>query len=265
MVGFGLDLSGYSGGKTSLAFVEIAGDVARAVILRGSAFSKPRHGVDDAPATIAAERKALAQCMEIASVAVDVPIDLQGLLTPREVAFIWELTKRPVDYAFGALAPLADRLGSCVARFRAIISTEQFRAEVGRRIFETYPAASLGQLALTGKGYKGDVGSAFRALLCRTLGCDRHDLSDHDLDAIICGMTVAAPAKCRLEGSRLVQAMHLADSFTGMTPSGGEPPIGYVILERWPTRRLNVSVADFDSWIHQGALASAENRTAQRH
>ena len=53
---------------------------------------------------------------------VDTPVDLQGLPNPTNVYFAWELVKRPVDYAFDALAPLANLIGAPVARFQNLLS-----------------------------------------------------------------------------------------------------------------------------------------------
>jgi hypothetical protein len=87
MIGFGLDLSGYSTGGTSLAAVHISGDTASAVILQGSALCRCRHGVDDA---LAEERQDLSKWMTIGPLAVDVPIDLRGLAAPKG----WQLPER---------------------------------------------------------------------------------------------------------------------------------------------------------------------------
>ena len=42
MIGFGIDLAGYTTGKTSLAVIEIKGRRAKATLLRGSALSVKR-------------------------------------------------------------------------------------------------------------------------------------------------------------------------------------------------------------------------------
>ena len=249
MIGFGLDLSGYSTRGTALAAVQISGDTAEAVILQGSAFSRYRHGAEDAPKALREEREALSQCLACGPVAVDVPIDLQGLPAPDGCQFIWELTKRPVDYALEALAPLADRLGACVARFKAVLATDELRLELGRRLFETYPAGSLRLMGGPYKGYKGDAGRDLRNRIARRLDFHPCDLSDHELDAIICAVTAIAPEGCRLEGKRLVQRMHAIDPFTEMTPLGNREPAGFVLLERWPPCRLTVSREDFEPWM----------------
>jgi hypothetical protein len=42
--------------------------------------------------------------------------------------------------------------------------------------------------------------------------------------------------------------MHEIDPFTN-TPLGQREPAGFVLLERWPVRRLVVSREDFEPWI----------------
>jgi len=259
MIGFGLDLSGYSTGRTTLAAVQISGHTAEAVVLRESAFSKYRGGVDDGQKALKEEREALSWCLARGPVAVDVPIDLQGLPTPEGYQFIWELTKRPVDYAFDALAPLADRLGACVARFKAVVATDVLRAELGRRLFETYPAGSLRVMGAPYQGYKGVAGRHLCTAIAHTLGFHHCDLSDDELDAIICAVTAVAPDGCRLEGKRLVQRMHTIKPFTAKTRLGHREPDGFVLLERWPAYRLTVSRKDFESWIKKHPATHADD------
>ena len=251
MIGFGLDLSGYSTGGTTLAAVQITGTAAAAVILRGSAFSRYRHGTERASDSLAQERENLSTCMAIGPVAVDVPIDLQGLPAPEGCEFIWEFTKRPVDYAFSAMAPLADRLGACVARFKAVLASTELKAELGRRLFETYPAATLALLGLPNKGYKGTTGRELCGAISSKLGFDDCNLLDHEVDAIICAVTAAAPNECRLEHKQLIQRMHEIDPFTEITARGHREPAGFVLLDRWPCRRVMVSKEDFQGWMQR--------------
>lgn len=249
MIGFGLDLSGYRTGGTSLAAVAINGDTAAAVILDGAALCRCRHGGDDARQALAEERQDLLRCLTVGPLAVDVPIDLQGLPAPAGCRFIWEFTRRPVDYAFGAMAPLADRLGACVARFKAVLAAGDLGSQLGHRLFETYPALTLALLGLPNKRYKGTGGRVRRSAIAKALDFDDCSLIDHDLDAVICAMTAAAPPECRLETERLVRRMHETGPFTAMTPRGRQGPKGFVVLDRWPCRRLKVSREDFRSFF----------------
>jgi hypothetical protein len=80
---------------------------------------------------------------------VDVPIDLQGLPNVEKPTKLWHLTKRQVDWDQQALAPLADRLGAAVARFAYLhrqLKVLPGGDPLGKKLFETYPAASLRNL-----------------------------------------------------------------------------------------------------------------------
>src|SRR5579871_1354207 len=121
MIGFGLDLAGYTTGKTALAVIEIEGRRARATLLRGSPLSAKRASDDDLKQILKAEVAALNRCLKIGPLAVDIPIDLQHLGNPDRAEYIWQLTRRPIDRAVGAMPALADRIGAPVARFAAIM------------------------------------------------------------------------------------------------------------------------------------------------
>jgi hypothetical protein len=97
------------------------------------------------------------------------------------------------------------------------------------------------------KGYKGDAGRHLCNTIASELGFHPCDLSDHEFDAIICAVTAIAPTGCRLEGEQLAQRMREIDPFTRETRLGGSD--GYVLLERWPVRRLAVFRDRFDTWI----------------
>jgi hypothetical protein len=139
VIGFGLDLSGYTTNKTSLAAVVGIGDQAEAFLLRNSAFSTRRTTDIRVRDAVGVEALALKQCLALGAVAVDIPIDLQNLLAPDQAAAIWELTRRPIDKKLNAMPPLADRIGAPVAHFSAIMREGNFRDRLGNGLFETYP------------------------------------------------------------------------------------------------------------------------------
>ena len=173
------------------------------------------------------------------NLSVDVPIDLQGLMgldPPEEQKEgapwgVWELTLRPVDYAFNALPALADRLGAPAARFRNILATCQ-RNQLGSRLWETYPGAVLhGTLRLqdacctehiakqnkiTYKGqetkydgaeWKGNGLACIANALNIKPKCpadfDDVPFSDDELDAVLCALTGVAPPLALLSGCQL--------------------------------------------------------------
>lgn len=152
---FGVDLGGYSSkGKSQVARVIRVDNCLTASIIRTSLLQE-RKGSNSLKEAVEADVKFFAELINNGEAcAVDVPIDLQGIneFSQNNKEYLWEATKRPIDYALGALPPLADRIGAVVARMQLIM--KHFPNELGKSIFETYPAGSL---ALLGKKqqYKG--------------------------------------------------------------------------------------------------------------
>jgi len=217
---FGLDLSGYSGEGSSLA--ELRQGVSEgylATVYRGHPFARARQGRNRLAQIVREERDALALLLRTGVLFVDVPINLQSLLMPAEAEFVWQLTARPVDFAYSGLRPLADRIGAPVARFQHIASDTTIRnAFESGRLLETYPAASLMCTATTCNGYKGqditwdggrwvgdilaDIARALRLVAVSTM-----KLTDDDVDAIICALVGVLPRKAVLVGDDLVADM----------------------------------------------------------
>src|ERR1700694_2081388 len=114
MIGFGIDLAGYTTGKTSFAAAQWRGEAVEATLFSNSVFSaNVRPPTTELMAPVLGEEvRTLRRCLAAGPVAVDVPIDLQDLLAPQRASRIWELTLRPIDQALGAMRPLADRIGS---------------------------------------------------------------------------------------------------------------------------------------------------------
>jgi hypothetical protein len=241
VIGFGLDLSGYSTNKTSLAAVVAKGEVGEAILLRRSAFSTRRNTDMRVRDAVKAEASDLKQCLALGPVAVDIPIDLQNLLVPDKAVAIWELTRRPVDKKLNAMPPLADRIGAPVARFSAIMREGDFHHRLGNDLFETYPAENLRRLEFSGnyktKGFeKLFEREAACENLCRHLTLDGVCHNDDDLDAIICALTAVAPKDA------LVSAKEL-----GLDQ--GKLPTGFRILKRNPFRNIVLRESEFSSWV----------------
>jgi hypothetical protein len=171
-------------------------------------------------------------------IAVDVPLDLQGLGARSDSRFIWELTHRPMDFAFYQDAPLTDRIGIFNVRFLELMGRSQFNA--GKDFIEVSPLACTeffdfrgiykGGRAHQGKGgaWKADDStvSADRAFtkIAHELGFNIENtaegkLDSGDFDAVMCALTALALAK----------GVH--------TVSGGE--LKNVIAER-VARRMNM-------------------------
>lgn len=153
--GFGLDLAAYGNkGGTILAAARLENDRAEIAIIADLSFARTLSGASDLLSQLEEERAELIRLTNLGRVAVDVPIDLQGLPSPDGVARVWELSRRPIDRAFTALAPLADKLGYCVARFQKLMALCP-QCKIGEIIFETYPAGSLDVCSLPHRRYKG--------------------------------------------------------------------------------------------------------------
>jgi hypothetical protein len=241
MLGFGIDLAGYTTGKTALAVVDIEGLSVKATLLRGSALSKKRKSNAALDQVLNEEVADLRRCFAIGPVAVDIPIDLQGLPNPPNSEYIWQLTLRPIDQAVGAMPAFADRIGAPTARFAAVMRAGHFEALLGDRLFEAYPAGTLKQLDIKAGRYKGAKGVQALDFLCTTLKIEPRVESDDDIDAIICAIAAAVPAEQVYE----VGAFKIA----GPLPKGFRIPKNLVFDE------IKVATADFDAWM-EGREAS---------
>jgi len=242
VIGFGLDLAGYTTGKTTLAVVEIEGQNVKATMLRESALSVKRNGGDALKEVLRKEAAVLRRCLNIGPLAVDIPIDLQDLRTPIDAEYIWQLTRRPVDRAIGAMPPLADRIGAPVARFAAIMREGDFDGLLGEKLFEAYPAGTLKMLKIEAGHYKGEAGADALVRLCETLRIKPRVESDDNIDAIICAITAAAPA----------DAVHDADAL-GIS---GAIPRGFRIPTSLSFEQVITSVASFESWMAKREAAA---------
>lgn len=233
MIGFGIDLAGYTTGKTSLAVIEIEGTAANATLLRGSALSLKRDSGDALRGIVSEEAAVLRRCLAIGPVAVDIPIDLQDLPYPDDAEYIWQLTSRPIDRAVGAMPPFANRIGAPVARFAAIMREGDFAGLLGERLFEAYPAGTLKLLKIEAGRYKDDIDALIS--FCSALQIKPHVENDDDIDAIICAITAAAPAEAAYDASLLkVQ---------------GPMPKGFRIPKSLSFTRITTEVASFDTWM----------------
>jgi predicted nuclease with RNAse H fold len=246
--GFGLDLAGYTTEKSS--FVVIERSSGKATFL-SSIFSERHETNNDLAPLVQEEVSILKRCMQFGSVAVDIPIDLQGLPDPIFKEKVWQLTLRSIDQKKSGRPPLADRIGAPVARFQQIMRVGNFFDELGGKLFETYPVATLRQLYGRSdrdvKDYKNtrkekkQRAEEARQNLCKKLkiqyeanGVIGHD----DLDAIICAV-VALADDCECT----------ADQY-GLPKE--KMPNGYRLLNRIPFDPIVVSrmPIKFDEWIN---------------
>lgn len=164
-------------------------------------------------------------------IAVDVPLDWQGL-GAREVGnaarYVWQLTHRPLDFAFYHDAPLTDRIGAFNLRFAELLQRSSFKA--GSDFIEVSPAACVEFFDFRGSykggkahqskkgGWKADDStvSADRAFAKVTLelGLNMENtlegkLDSADFDAVCCALTALALVSGRptVKGAELSQVL----------------------------------------------------------
>jgi hypothetical protein len=149
-----------------------------------------------------------------------------------------------VDRTFGALPPLADRIGSVVARFSNLLRAYRSGHDepLGRSLFETYPADSLRLLGWPHKGYKEkDNRTTFRdgqwigrgpkgerlAEIASRLGLIAEPGTE---------LTGVLDDECLLRDGNLE---HVISESLGNQRVNSAPPRGYVLLKEYP-RELEI-------------------------
>lgn len=245
-LGFGLDLAGYSTGKSEVAVAHLENGVLRVILLNKSPFSRIIKSSHDSEQVGILEAVEIDRMLTLGKLAVDVPIDLQGLPGIPASTFVWGQTKRPIDFALGALAPFADRLGSVVSRFQNALRFTTASELLGKKLFETYPAASLVSLRSLARGYKGPLQHDKRTKIANFLGLSLSVLSDDELDAIICALAAVAPDEAVLESDGL--ELYIAKEI-------GRPdikaPNGYRILKMLFADKIEVARSSYVEWMEE--------------
>src|SRR6185437_13245949 len=201
-----------------LAVLQITGRSCVATVLRRSPLSRKRKGADYSTAALKSDVAVLNQCLRLGKVAVDIPIDLQGLPTPADTTRIWRLTRRPVDRAL--------------------------KAKPGQRLFETYPSASFKKVRELKNSVKKVTRAKARDEFCRRSNinrkkcCGKKGITDDEIDAIICALAAVAPNKFF---HRPADYPHLE----------GKLPRGFRILKKSPVSRITVECEDFENWMNK--------------
>lgn len=158
-----------------------------------------------------------------APIGVDVALDLAGM--GNNATLIWELTHRPIDFAFYADAPLTDRVGEFGTRFRAMLAATDF----ADRLVEAMPRATIELLEFKGQyiggsahhgksGWKADDknqrNDKLMAKILSELGVNplpgAEKFSSDELDAALCALTALA----RAGGAGLLDARELDAEIT---------------------------------------------------
>src|ERR1700726_3532289 len=140
--GFGLDFSGYTTvGGTCLAKATVSAAKGVRVEILNSDLLGSRDTSDRFEGQwFEEQRSVLAACLGRGYLAVDVPIDLQGLPFPSVSHYVWELTLRPVDRVLRAMPAFASFLGAPVVRFHHLVAPLRLEPDpLGTVLFETYP------------------------------------------------------------------------------------------------------------------------------
>lgn len=251
-ISYGIDLSGFSKGMTAIARAEKAkgSEFIQIRIIDEECFRTFHEGADKIEDIGWKESECIGRYLKEGPVYVDAPIDLQGLPNPVNPHFVWQLTMRPVDRAFNALPPLADRIGYIVSRFKFCMRTLKPEC-LGESIFETYPAASLGLMNLINKTYKGNA--VFKETKWQGLTVDKRDrnlalllnelgwtasfgmeLDSDEFDAALCAVTGVMPDGALLKGVGLKQ--HINEILENKFKAGlvYDAPEGYVLLRKAP-------------------------------
>lgn len=215
----GINLSAFGVARRPLiatASDEKAGEV-RVELRPSEAFGGKFKLSDNVEETFVEWRKELLDCHK--PIAVDVALDIDWLgvggsrVAPAERR-MWELTMRPIDFAFFGDAPLTDRVGDFGVRFRSMLAASAFA--LGDEILESYPRASVELFDFKGqyrdgsahhgdKGWRADNrekrGDKLMARMLEALGVNpvqgADQLNSDDLDAILCALTALGAATGR--------------------------------------------------------------------
>jgi predicted nuclease with RNAse H fold len=245
--GFGLDLAGYSTGKSELAVATNHETFLSVVVLKGSPFSSKITSGHIREEVERREGSCLNRILSAGSLAVDVPIDLQGLPHCPTSPYIWGRTKRPIDRTLNGLPPLADKIGAIVARFQGAVAAAGAMDLLGVSLYETYPAASFAKLEIHTRGYKNVAQHDIRQVVCQRIGLADARLSDDEIDAVLCAVTAVSDDSHILEGDRLQASLFGASNDLHV-------PLGYRLLARLPNIPIEFATDSYDSWMNRNGI-----------
>lgn len=267
-IAYGLDLAGFKSAKSALAKARREGRNVTVTLFTEHPFLEKKSGADKIDEQIEKERTTL---QKLTPMYVDAPIDLQDLPTPKEYSYTWQLTKRAVDFAFAGLCPLADKIGTPVARIQNILC-EIDPDPLGDWLFETYPKASLcnyygpddpvpkykNQKANFSAGtWNGDEGLRGMLNKLNVQAPEAMELNDDEFDAMICALTGLVDPDHRLEGDELVreikERIKKVDKKADMESLAIQAPKGYVLFHTLSFDSIRVSAKE----AYQPGLASS--------
>lgn len=206
----GINLSAFGLARRPSIATATLGDKGKVrVELRTAEMFKGKQKLSDpTEATFAEWRAGLLELPRPIGVDIALDIDALGVGGSRRAPGarqLWEMTHRPIDFAFYGDAPLTDRVGEFGVRFRALLAASVF--ELGEDIIEVYPRATIELLDFRGQyqgggahqstnGWKADDrnkrGDKLMAKILAELGINpgqgAEKLDSDDLDAALCAL-----------------------------------------------------------------------------
>jgi Protein of unknown function (DUF429) len=272
-VAFGLDLAGLAGSNSRLARAQ--GDRGRGCIhvtvFKGPGVPHGFEGADSLENVIASWGPIVESCVQRGTLVVDTPIDVQALPVVVAPRYVWQLTKRPIDYALGGQPPFASWIGYLVSTFRFFAGAHV--EALGHQLLETYPAASLRRvLGTPPQSYKkqsarflnnhwhphdGNAEGLSTLLECLELqAAQGTTLDDHEVDALLCAVTGLGGAFAST-GAELLEEVTktLADKMEMTVQEMAQlglvfVPNGYRLLNTMPETIVSVTtVASLDKLV----------------
>ncbi len=207
----GINLSAFgSTRRPTVAIARLDGDDVHIALHPADMFARSKLS-DPAADTFARWRTGLLELPR--PIGVDVALDAAGIGSQESgIGLLWELTYRPIDFAFYGDAPLTDKIGEFGVRFRAMLAAGGL--EPGRDLLEAHPRATVELLEFKGQytgggahhghnGWKADDknqrADKLLARLFQELGVNpaqgAEKLTSDDLDAILCALSALAHAR----------------------------------------------------------------------
>jgi hypothetical protein len=269
-VAFGLDLAGLRGSNSRLARAQRnqgSGCILVTVFV-GSGVPHGFEGADLLEGVISSWGRIVERCLQRGTLVVDTPIDVQELPVVVSPSYVWQLTKRPIDYALDAQPPFASWIGYLFSAFRFFAGENM--AALGDDLLETYPASSLRRVLRPPiESYKkqgvqflnnawhphdGDAEGLSTLLGRLELQAEQGTmLDDHGLDALLCAITGLGGAFATTEEELFEEVSQILAHKMNMDGQGiaqlglALVPNGYRLLNTMPTETIRVGVTNVDS------------------
>ncbi len=222
----GINLSAFGSTRRPLVAIAHCADGDVRIELRPAAMFARNKLSDSAAETFAGWRAGMLELPR--PMGVDLALDVSAIGSRQSaIEHLWELSYRPIDFAFYGDAPVTDKIGEFGTRFRAMLAAGGF--EPGRDIVEAFPRATVELLDFKGQyagggahhghnGWKADDknqrADKLLAKLFQELGVNpaqgAEKLTSDDLDAILCALTALATQR----GEGMLSGANLNEEIT---------------------------------------------------